>query len=135
LRLQGKAEGDRVSAPALVMTLELANRSTSSTFAPLDPAIIRDPTPAVDQSLIEFPGDRQLAMFRLATDSEWLIENQDFSTLRPGETLETILVSEPVEMAALKGSMIWHVKLRTAPFRTDVLGVRFTPDQVNHESD
>jgi hypothetical protein len=126
---------ERLSAPTLVMTLELANRSSAGVFAPLDPAIIRDPTPAVDQSFIELPGDRQIVMFRLATDSEWLIQDQDFSTLQPGETVETILVSEPVEMAALKGSMTWHVKLRTAPFRTDVLGVRFTVEQVDDESD
>ena len=133
LRLQGKAKGRRLSSPTLVMTLEMANRSISSTFAPLDPTIIRDPMPAVDQSFIELPGERQIAMFRLATDSEWLIQDQNFPTLQPGETIETILVSEPVELADLNGSMIWHVKLRTAPFRTDVLGVSFSADQIQVE--
>jgi hypothetical protein len=130
LRLQGTAEGERESSPTLVLTLELANRSTASTFAPLDPAIVRDPVPAVDQSLIEVPGGRPIAMFRLAIESEWSIQDQVFPALQPGETVETILVSEPVSMADLKGPLTWHVKLRTAPYRTDVLGVRFSVGEV-----
>ena len=130
LRLQGTAEGDRESSPTLVMTLELANHSTASTFAPLDPAIVRDPVPAVDQSFIEVPGGRRIAMFRLAIESEWSIQDQVFPALRPGQTVETILVSEPVAMADLKGTMTWHVKLRTTPYRTDVLGVRFSVEDV-----
>jgi len=35
----------------------------------------------------------------------------------------------------LKGIMTWHVKLRTAPYRTDVLGVRFIAEQVANESE
>ena len=135
LRLQGTAEGERETSPTLVMTLELANHSSASNFAPLDPAIVRDSLPAVDQSFIELPGGRQIAMYPLAGESEWSIQDQVFPPLQPGETVETILVSEPVEMADLKGSMIWHVKLRTTPFRTDVLGVRFTADQVANESE
>ncbi len=130
LRLQGTAEGERESSPTLVIILELANRSTASTFAPLDPAIVRDPLPAVDQSFIEVPGGRRIAMFRLAIESEWSIQDQVFPALQPGETVETILVSEPVAMADLKGTMTWHVRLRTAPYRTDVLGVRFSVEDV-----
>ncbi len=103
--------------------------------APIDPAIVRDPVPAVDQSFIEVPGGRRIAMFRLALESEWSIREQVFRSLKPGETVETVLVSEPVAMADLKGTMTWHVKLRTAPFRTDVLGVRFVAEQVANESE
>ncbi|MGD0045284.1 MAG: hypothetical protein ABSE84_33610, partial [Isosphaeraceae bacterium] len=134
LRLQGTAKGRRVSSPTLVMTLELANRSTSSTFAPLDPAIVRDPVPAVDQSFIEVPGGRRIAMFRLAMESEWSIRDQDFPALEPGELADTILVSEPVAMSDLTGTMTWHVKLRTGPYRTDVLGVRFSVEDVIKKS-
>jgi hypothetical protein len=135
VRLQGTAEGEHEESPTLVLTLELANRSTGSTFAPLDPAIVRDTVPAVDQSFIEVPGGRRIAMFRLALESEWSIREQVFQSLKPGETVETVLVSEPVAMADLKGTMTWHVKLRTAPFRTDVLGVRFMAEQVANESE
>ena len=117
------------------MTLELANRSTSSTFAPLDPAIVRDPAPAVDQSFIEVPGGRRIAMFRLAMESEWSIRNQVFPTLQPDEPVATILVSEPVATADLKGTMTWHVRIRTGPYRTDMLGVRFMAEQVANESE
>jgi hypothetical protein len=130
LRLQGTAEGQRESSPTLVMTLELTNRSTTSKFSPLDPAIVRDPVPAVDQSFIEVPGGRRIAMFRLATESEWSIQDQVFPALQPGETAETILVSEPVAMSDLAGTMTWRVKLRTETFRTDVLGIRFSVEDV-----
>ena len=130
LRLEGAAEGERESPPVLVMTLELANRSIASSFAPLDPAIVRDPLPTVDQSFIELPSDRRIAMFRLAIESEWSIQDQAFPTLNPGDSAETIVVSEPVAMSDLAGTMTWHVKLRTAPYRTDVLGVQFTAQDV-----
>ena len=81
LRLQGTAEGERESSPSLVLTLELANRSTGSTFAPLDPAIVRDTVLAVDQSFIKVPGGRRIAMFRLAIESEWSIQDQVFPAL------------------------------------------------------
>jgi len=134
LRLQGTAKGRRVSSPTLVLTLELANRSTASTFAPLDPAIVRESVPAVDQSFIEVPGGRRIAMFRLAMESEWSIQGQGFPALDPGGLADTILVSEPVAMSDLTGTMTWHVKLRTGPYRTDVLGVRFSVEDVIKKS-
>ncbi len=134
LRLQGTAKGRRVSSPTLVLTLELANRSTASTFAPLDPAIVRESVPAVDQSFIEVPGGRRIAMFRLAMESEWSIQGQVFPALEPGGLADTILVSEPVAMSDLTGTMTWHVKLRTGPYRTDVLGVRFSVEDVIKKS-
>ncbi len=134
LRLEGTADEERESPPVLVLTLGLTNRSSRNTFAPLDPSMVRDPVPAVDQSYIELPGGRRISMFRLAVESEWSIHDQVFPSLKPGETAETILVSEPVTMSELTTTMTWHVKLRTAPYRTEVLGVRFTPRDVENES-
>ena len=68
------------------MTLELANRSTASTFAPLDPGIVRESVPAVDQSFIEVPGRRRIAMFQLAMESEWSIRDQVFPGPGTGRT-------------------------------------------------
>jgi hypothetical protein len=135
LRLQGEADDQRESSPVLVLSMELANRSASSAFAPLDISLVRDSIPTVDQSFIDVPGGRHIAMFRLAVESEWSIQDQVLPTLQPGETAQTIVVSEPVEMTGLTGTMTWHVKVRTAPFRTDVLGVRFTSDQVANETE
>ncbi len=110
----------------MVLLVEVTNRSRTSTFAPLDLAIVREPLSSLDQSFIELSRRRRIAMFRLAIESEWSIQDQVFPALKPGESVETILVSEPVAMSDLAGTMTWHVKLRTAPYRTDVLGVRFT---------
>jgi hypothetical protein len=73
-------------------------------------------------------------MFRLAVESEWSIDGQSFPSLKPGETAETIVVSEPVRVSELSGPLIWHVKLRTSDFQSDVVGIRFTADNViDHE--
>ena len=65
-------------------------------------------------------------MFRLAPESEWSLRDQVFPNLMPGESAETIVVSEPVPDNLPGGTLTWHVKLRTGTYQTDVLGVRFT---------
>jgi len=50
--------------------------------------------------------------------------------LKPGAKTDTIVVSEPVPLADLAGPVIWHVKLRTGTYQTDVVGVRFTAEDV-----
>ncbi len=134
IRLQGTAEGERQTPATLVLTLEFTNVSSDQSFAPLDPAMVRETSPGPAESFIELGSGRRLTLFRLAMESEWSIPDQSFPTLRPGESVETVLVSEPVEMTDLAGTMTWRIKLRTAPYRTDVLGVRFDSDQVAVES-
>ncbi len=64
-------------------------------------------------------------MFRLAPESEWSLRDQVFPNLKPGESAETIVVSEPFPSNLPVGALTWHVKLRTRTYQTDVLGVRF----------
>jgi hypothetical protein len=130
VHLEGATGEYREAPPSLVLTLSLSNRSGKRAFAPLDPAFVRDSTLAVDQPFIENRGRRRILMFRLAIESEWSIEGQSFPTLKPGETTETILVSEPVQVRELSAPLVWHVKLRTSVFQTDVVGVRFAPEDV-----
>jgi hypothetical protein len=130
VRLEGATGDRREGSPSLVLEMSLINRSGAQGLAPLEPAFVRDSNIAVDQAFIENPGGRRISMFRLATESEWSIEGQVFPTLGPGEGTDTILVSEPVQVHELSGALIWHVKLRTSVFQTDVVGVRFTPQDV-----
>jgi hypothetical protein len=130
VHLEGTSGERREAAPALVLTLGLRNRSGTQAFAPLDPALVRDTSLAVDQSFIERQGGQKISMFRLATESEWSIDGQAFPTLKPGETAETLVVSEPVRLSDLSSPLIWHVKLRTSAFQTNVVGIRFRPEDV-----
>jgi hypothetical protein len=130
-RLEGTTGEQRESPDSLVLTLELSNRSTGITLTPLDPAFVRESSTAIDHSYIETPGGRRIAMFRLAAESEWSLQDQVFPTLKPGESAETIIVSEPVPYDLPKGSLTWHVKLRTRTYQTDVLGIRFMATDVN----
>jgi hypothetical protein len=129
-RLEGATGEERESPESLVLTLRLTNRSETRVFAPLDRSFIRDPGAAEDHSYIVSPDGQRIPMFRLAAESEWSIQDQEFPELNPGETAETIVVSEPVQSARLAGRLTWRVKLRTRTYQTDVAGVRFTAGDV-----
>jgi hypothetical protein len=129
-RLGGATGEERESQDSLVMTLRLTNRSETGALAPLDRSFIRDSGTAEDQSYLELTDDRRIPMFRLAAESEWSIQNQEFPVLKPGETSETIVVSEPVPPARLAGRLTWRLKLRTRTYQTDVAGVRFSAGDV-----
>jgi hypothetical protein len=66
----------------------------------------------------------------LAVDSEWSIVGQKFTVLEPGKSVETLIASEPGAADRLTDLMTWHIRLRVAPYRTDVLGVRFNKNDV-----
>jgi hypothetical protein len=129
-RLEGATGEERESQDSLVLTLRLTNRSETRAFAPLDRSFIRDSGAAEDHSYIESSDGQHIPMFELAAESEWSIQDQDFPVLKPGETAETIVVSEPVPMADLGGRLTWRVKLRTRTYQTDVAGVHFTAADV-----
>jgi hypothetical protein len=71
-----------------------------------------------------------IRLFPLALNSEWSILGQKFPILRPGETVETFIASEPGAVDHLADAMTWRVRLWTGVYRNDMLGVPFTRDQV-----
>ncbi len=73
-------------------------------------------------------------MFPLAVDSEWAIVGQEFTTLQPGDTVETFVAAGPGSGQKLPPEMTWRVRLRTGVYRTDMLGVPFSKDEVRHIS-
>jgi hypothetical protein len=129
-RLEGATGEERESQDSLVLTLRLTNRSETRTFAPLDRSFIRDTGAAEDHTYVESSDGRRIPMYQLAAESEWSIQDQDFPVLKPGQTAETIVVSEPVESTRLSGLLTWRVKLRTRTFQTNVAGVRFSISDV-----
>jgi len=115
---------------SLVLRLRLTNISKDHTFAPLEPVFLRDPISPLDRSYIETAKGGTISLFPLAIDSEWSILGQEFSALKPGESMETIIASEPAAADELSSEMTWRVRLRIGSYRTDLLGVRFTKVEV-----
>ncbi|MGC8640600.1 MAG: hypothetical protein ACP5XB_12060 [Isosphaeraceae bacterium] len=130
-RLDGFADETRQVGDVLVLTLRLTNRSPNQTFTPLEPAFVRGSGSADDDSFIETASGTRIPLYQLAPESEWSIRDQHFPILKPGEQAETIIVSEPVRMIDLAGPLIWRLKIRTGTYRTDVLGIRFNPDNIS----
>ena len=111
---------------ALKLRLRLKNVSKDAVIAPLDEAFLRDRPRADPDSFIETPaGGPPVAQFPLAVESEWSIVGQEFRDLKPGEVLETVVVSAPDALARKSPEMTWRVRLRTDLNHTDDLGVRF----------
>ena len=124
----------REDSASLVIRLKLKNISTNDTFAPLEPHFVREQALMPDRSTIATSSGQGINLFPLAVDSEWSIVGQDFTVLQPGESVETLIASEPEVAAKLTDDMTWRVRLRIGPYRTDVLGVRFKIDDLEDGS-
>jgi hypothetical protein len=120
----------REKLASLVLRLRLKNISKNDTFAPLELRFVREQASTLDRSMIATSPGQAINLFPLAVDSEWSIVGQKFTELEPGESVETLIASEPGAADRLTDLMTWHIRLRIAPYRTDVLGVRFNKDDV-----
>jgi hypothetical protein len=124
----------REKSASLVLRLKLKNVTNNDQFAPLEPRFVREQPATPDRSTIATSQGQGINLFPLAVDSEWSIVGQDFTVLEPGESMETLVASEPGVAARLTDLMTWRIRLRTGLFRTDVLGVRFSKNDVEHDS-
>jgi hypothetical protein len=115
----------REKAASLILRLKLKNVSKEHEFAPLERRFLREQTIAFDRSMIVTSPGKALDLFPLAVESEWSIKGQQFTTLKPGETMETVIASEPDIADRLTDEMTWRVRVRIGTYRRDVLGVRF----------
>ena len=109
-----------------MLRLKLRNISKDHEFAPLERRFVREQGTAFDRSMIAISPGEGLNLFPLAVESEWSIEGQSFATLKPGETMETVIASETIVADRLTDEMTWRVRVRIGSYRTDVLGVRFS---------
>jgi len=124
-------EGERREAPAcLVLTLRLDNKSRERRLTPLELASVRDAGDPAEASFIETASGERVAMFKLAMESEWSIEDQAFPAIEPGGHEDITLVSEPVEESRLASPLLWRVKLKTGVGRSEEIGVRFARQEI-----
>lgn len=116
---------------ALKLHLRIRNVSTDRTVEPLDEAYLREREPGSPDSFIDTgPGHARIDPFPLAVESEWSIVGQDLRALKPGGSVETVIVSAPDAVAAMTPAMTWRVRLQTDIEHTEVLDVRFRAGDV-----
>lgn len=132
--VRSRIDGSQSSRPggdgALALRLRLRNESATAIFAPLDEAYVREPDRRLPDTFIESANGERIYAYRLPVDSEWEIDGQRFVELRPGESIETRIVSDVDAVDRLDGPLTWRIKLRTAPETTAVVGVTFVTDDV-----
>jgi hypothetical protein len=120
----------REESASLVLRLRLKNVSQDQEFAPLETRFLREQGIALDRSTIATSQGKGINLFPLAVESEWSIEGQPLTALKPGETVESVIASEPGVSDRLTDEMIWRIRLRIGMYRTDVLGVRFNKHDI-----
>lgn len=129
-RVDGRTERRDGGSHALRLHLRLRNTSDSVIFAPLDEAFVREPDRRLPETFIQDGSGTRIYAYRLPVSSEWEIAGQSFHELRPGEQLETVVLSDTNSRNRLDGPLVWRLRLRTAPETTTVLGVTFDASEV-----
>lgn len=120
----------RRETDCLLLRLQFVNRSSQYTFAPMDLNLVRERDLRAFDPYITTSGGERIRLFPLALDSEWSIRGQEFPVLRPGESGQTFVASEPGSASRLADGMTWRVRLRTGIYRVDMLGVKFNRSQI-----
>ncbi len=129
-----KASKRRKVTDCLVLTLRLMNRSSDHRLTPLELASVRDAGDASKGSFIETATGERIAMFELAMESEWSIERQSFPSVKPGQTEEVILVSEPIPDRKLASPLVWRITLQTDAGASEEIGVRFDRQEIGEST-
>jgi hypothetical protein len=126
-------DGERRETPdCLALTLRLTNKSRDRRLAPLELADVRDP--GEGGAFIEAADGEQIAMFKLAMESEWSIQDQTFSEIEPGRSEDVVLVSEPLNERRLASPLVWRIKLKTGAERSEEIGVQFGRQEVGESN-
>jgi hypothetical protein len=117
---------------ALFLRVRFRNLSRDEVFAPLDEAFVREPDRGLPDSFLESPSGERIYLYPLPLASEWSIVEQDFRAIRPGETFDTVLVSDERALSRVVGPMTWRLRLRTGADagRTELVGVRIDRGQI-----
>jgi hypothetical protein len=131
--LDGEPEWREGGERALWLTIRLRNVSKQAEFSPLDEVFLREPDRGLPPSYIESAScNERLYLYPLPVQSEWTIAGQAIGSLRPGEMVETAVVSAAEAPVRLPRDPRWRLQLRVGPDaqQTATIGIRFRPDQV-----
>jgi hypothetical protein len=125
-------ENRQENEESLALQLKITSTLKFRAFAPLDATLVRDHGVRPQDPYIVTSDEGTIRLFALAVDSEWSIRGQEFPVLQPGESAVTIIAAEPGSARRLAPEMTWRVRVRTGVYRTDMIGVRFTRDEIKH---
>lgn len=114
---------------ALRLAVRFRNLSRDQAYAPLDPAFLRQSDSGQTESFIE-TGGAPIELYPLALASEMAIVGQAFEAIAPGQTAESVVVSDREPMNRLLPPLVWRLKLRVGPDQTALIGVRFSLREV-----
>jgi hypothetical protein len=120
----------RLEADCLVLRLRVRNISRDHAFAPLGPELTRDRGLRPYDPYIEASEGSSIRLFPLAADSEWAIVGQGLGSIKPGDTLVTFVAAEPGSAHHVASELTWRVRFRTGVYRTDMLAVPFSRDEI-----
>ena len=126
------AEYRQENEESLVLQLKITSTLKFRAFAPLDATLVRDRGLRPQDPYVVTSDQETIRLFALAVDSEWSIRGQEFPVLQLGESAVTIVAAEPGSAGRLAPEMTWRVRVRTGVYRTDMIGVPFTRDDVKH---
>ncbi len=113
----------------LALTIRVTNQATSGdAVRPIVAADLADG----DGFAIDVPSGPRIAMFALAPGGDWAVEDQSFPEAAPGETVDVVLLSEPLGDRRLPPGMTWRFRVATDPARMshEALGVTFGPNDL-----
>ena len=113
----------------LVLRVRIKNVSKDETFAPLELAFLRRPDSGAGATFLAV-GNRVVEGFPLAVASERSILGQVTPTLKPGESVETLVACDPEGKDRLTEPGTWRIKLRVNPEQTVAIGVAVGPEDV-----
>jgi hypothetical protein len=133
LPLDAQSEVRRDGDNALCLRIRLKNLSTSAVFAPLEESFVRERDRDLPDSFIETGLGARIDMYPLARESEWSIVGQQFKPLGPGESVETLVVTQPDARGLATPEMTWRLRLRTGAHTTDVVGVRLSDREISKD--
>jgi hypothetical protein len=117
---------------AIRMRVKLRNLSSDRVFAPLDEAFLRESGSGRSECFVETEEGQRIYMYPLPVASDWTILGQEYRELKPGEALETTVVSAADAAPRLTRHMTWRLRLRTGvdSDQTELVGVKFDRSQV-----
>jgi hypothetical protein len=115
---------------ALSLHLLVKNVSSSLEITPFDRAFVRRPDRGLPESFIENGKGERIDPYAVAVESEITITGQSFQSLKPGESMETVVVSDDEARKRVADPMTWRFRIRTGADETQLVGVRFRADEI-----
>lgn len=112
-----------------LLSVRIRNVSKDDAITPLDRESVRRSDAGEAPSTLA-AGDDVIGSYPLALASELSIRDQRFATLKPGETLETLLATEAWSGERLGTDALWRVPVRVTPDRVVMIGVEIRPEDV-----